>query len=76
MLNGLYNTDVLTLSANLKVGALAGNFATARKVSKLCGSWIEVDIAVVDGRVSDIALRIEACAWTRLKRRVTRCLRC
>lgn len=62
MLDGLYNTDVLSLSAHLTTGRLERPHGTARKVSKLCGSWIEVDVTMDKGAVSDMALRIEACA--------------
>ncbi|WP_371396264.1 iron-sulfur cluster assembly scaffold protein [Fretibacter rubidus] len=62
MLDGLYNTDVLTLSAHLKTGTLQDAHGTVRKVSKLCGSWIELDVIMDNGVVFDTALRIEACA--------------
>ncbi len=63
MTAGLYNTDILSLAANIKhVGRLEQPHGTARKVSKLCGSWVEVDIVLEDGRVADFALRLQACA--------------
>lgn len=62
MFGDLYNTDILTLSAGLKNARLTNPEGTARKVSKLCGSWLEIDLKVKDGVVSDYALRVQACA--------------
>lgn len=62
MLDSLYNTDILTLSASLKNTALSHPHASARKVSKLCGSWLEVDVMMDGDVVGEIALRLQACA--------------
>ena len=62
MFDDLYNTDILALSATLENGALVSPDGTARKVSKLCGSWVEVDLNITGGKVSDYALRVQACA--------------
>lgn len=62
MLDDLYNTDILTLSASLKNEALESPDGTARKVSKLCGSWLEIDVKVEKDIVTDCALRVQACA--------------
>ena len=62
MLDDLYNTDILTLSASLKNEALERPDGTARKVSKLCGSWLEIDVNVLKGIVCECALRVQACA--------------
>jgi len=62
MLSNLYNTDILSLSATLENGRLDSPDGTARKVSKLCGSWLEIDLNVTDGCVSECALRVQACA--------------
>jgi len=63
MIDGLYNTDVLFLAANIsRVGKLENPDGTARKVSKLCGSWVEVDICLGEGVVTDFAVRLQACA--------------
>ena len=35
---------------------------TSRKVSKLCGSWLEIDVNIENGKVSEAALRVQACA--------------
>ncbi len=63
MFDSLYNTDILTLSASLRNAALEEPDGTARKVSKLCGSWVEIDIAIDEAEcVKDCALRVQACA--------------
>ncbi len=63
VIDELYNTDVLTLAANIEhVGALDNPDGTARKVSKLCGSWVEVDVAVAGEKITGFAIRLEACA--------------
>lgn len=62
MFDDLYNTDILTLSASLKNERLDAPDGTSRKVSKLCGSWVEIDVKVKDDVVSEAALRVQACA--------------
>lgn len=62
MFDDLYNTDILTLSASLKNERLDAPDGTARKVSKLCGSWLEIDVKMDGDVVSDVALRVQACA--------------
>lgn len=62
MFTDLYNTDILTLSSTLENASLPSPDGTARKVSKLCGSWLEIDLNIEDGVVSDCALRVQACA--------------
>ncbi len=63
MIDGLYNTDVLTLAANIShVGRLDAPDGTARKVAKLCGSWVEIDVCIENGMVTDFAQRLQACA--------------
>lgn len=62
MFDDLYNPDILGLSAMLVNSELASPDGTARKVSKLCGSWLEIDVNVQDGAVTECALRVQACA--------------
>ena len=62
MFDDLYNTEILTLSASLKNERLDAPDGTSRKVSKLCGSWLEIDVKMKDHVVSDVALRVQACA--------------
>ena len=62
MFGDLYNTDILTLAASLKDARLDHPCASARAVSKLCGSELEIDINMESGVVSEVALRVKACA--------------
>ncbi len=62
MFDDLYNTDILTLSASLKNERLEAPDGTTRKVSKLCGSWLEIDVNMDGLVVSEVALRVQACA--------------
>ena len=62
MFDDLYNTDILTLSASLKNERLDGPDGKARKISKLCGSWLEIDVNMEGDVVSEVALRVQACA--------------
>jgi NifU-like protein involved in Fe-S cluster formation len=63
MIDDLYSAKVLTLAANMPhAGRLAAPQATSEKVSKLCGSRVLVDLSVTEGRVSDFAQDVKACA--------------
>lgn len=62
MFTDLYNDDILALTATLKNERLENPDGTARKVSKLCGSWLEIDVMLKDDIVTDVALRVQACA--------------
>ena len=62
MIDDLYNSDILTLSAQLEDGRLTRPDGSAREVSKLCGSELEIDVAMNGELVSDVALRVQACA--------------
>jgi len=63
MIDGLYNTDVLSLAANIAhIGKLENPHGSVRKVSKLCGSWVEVDVRYNDKKITDFAIRLQACA--------------
>lgn len=61
-MSDLYSTDIITLAQSLRDGALANPDASVRKVSKLCGSEVEVDLSMVDGVISGFAQRVRACA--------------
>jgi NifU-like protein involved in Fe-S cluster formation len=62
-LNDLYSEKILDLAANaLQPARLTAPDASARKVSRVCGSVIEVDLAVRDGIVVDYGHEISACA--------------
>lgn len=63
MIDDLYSAKILRLVANIPhAGRLAAPDASAEKVAKLCGSKITVDVCVKDGRVSDFAQDVKACA--------------
>jgi NifU-like protein involved in Fe-S cluster formation len=62
-LSDLYSQKILEIAANQPVpGRLAQPQATARRVSRVCGSSIEVDIEVADGRIGAYGHKISACA--------------
>ena len=63
MIDDLYSAKILRLVANIPhAGRLAAPDATAEKIAKLCGSKITVDVAMADGKVSDFAQEVRACA--------------
>ena len=62
-LSDLYSQRILEIAANQPIpGRLAQPDASARRVSRVCGSSIEVDIAVTDERISGYGHKISACA--------------
>lgn len=62
-LSDLYSGKILDLAANaLQPGRLAAPSASARKVSRVCGSVIEVDVVVRDGVIVDYGHELSACA--------------
>ena len=63
MIDDLYSSRILALAANMpRAGRLAAPQASAEKVAKLCGSRIIVDLVITEGRVSDFAQEVQACA--------------
>ena len=63
MNDDLYSNAVLRLAADIpRIGRLARPQASVRKVSRLCGSEIELDVIVQSGHIADLALRVKACA--------------
>jgi NifU-like protein involved in Fe-S cluster formation len=63
MLDDVYNSKILALAGNIpRIGRLADPHATARAHSRLCGSTVTVDLKMEDGRVSDFAHDVKACA--------------
>jgi NifU-like protein involved in Fe-S cluster formation len=62
-LSDLYSQKILEIAANQPVpGRLAAPDATVRRVSRVCGSSIEVDIAVAGGTIVGYGHAISACA--------------
>jgi NifU-like protein involved in Fe-S cluster formation len=63
MLDEIYNRRILELAADIpRLGRLPHPDATATARSKLCGSAVTVDVAMVDGKVTDFAHEVKACA--------------
>jgi NifU-like protein involved in Fe-S cluster formation len=63
MLSDIYNHRVLELAADIpRQGRLPAPQASARAHSKLCGSTVTVDLSLKDGKVSDFAHDVRACA--------------
>ena len=63
MLDDIYNAKILELAGNIpRIGRLAEPDATARAHSRLCGSTVTIDLKMADGRVSDFAHDVKACA--------------
>ncbi len=62
-MDDLYSNDLLAEAGALpEAGRLPAAMATARKMSRVCGSEISVDLSLKKGRVSDFAMRVKACA--------------
>jgi NifU-like protein involved in Fe-S cluster formation len=62
-LSDLYSQKILDLAGNARQpGRLAQPGASSRKVSRVCGSVIEVDLIVRDGVIVDYGHEISACA--------------
>lgn len=62
-LTDLYSDRILDIAANQpRPGRLAQPDASARKVSRVCGSSIEVDIAVENGVIVGYGHDLSACA--------------
>lgn len=59
----MYNQRILELAGNIpRLGRLSDADASATAHSKLCGSTVTVDVKVADGRISDFAHDVKACA--------------
>jgi len=62
-LSALYSEKILDLAANApQPGRLATPDASARKVSRVCGSTVEVDLVVRGGVIVDYGHALSACA--------------
>jgi NifU-like protein involved in Fe-S cluster formation len=63
MLDDVYNRRILELAADIpRLGRLEKPDASATAHSKLCGSTVTVDLKMADGRVTDFAHDVKACA--------------
>ncbi len=62
-LSDLYSEKILDLAGNApQPGRLSAADASARKVSRVCGSVVEVDLVVRDGVIVDYGHETSACA--------------
>lgn len=62
-LSDLYSQKILDLAGNaVQPGRLGQADASARKVSRVCGSMIEVDLLVRDGVITGYGHEVSACA--------------
>ena len=63
MLDDIYNQRILELAGNIpRLGRLDHPQATAKAHSRLCGSTIVADVSMTDGKVSEFAQDVKACA--------------
>ncbi|HEX2216102.1 MAG TPA: iron-sulfur cluster assembly scaffold protein [Xanthobacteraceae bacterium] len=63
MIDDVYNAKILGFAGNIgRIGRLAQPDATAKAHSKLCGSTVTVDLNMEEGRVTDFAHDVKACA--------------
>ena len=63
MIDGVYNKRILELAADIpRLGRLALPQASSTAYSRLCGSTITVDVSLEQGKVSDFAQELKACA--------------
>jgi NifU-like protein involved in Fe-S cluster formation len=63
MLDDVYNKRILELAANIpRIGHLPHADGVATAHSKLCGSTVSVELTMDDGKVSDFAHIVKACA--------------
>jgi len=62
-ISDVYNAKILEFAGNIpRIGRLEGAGGSSKAHSKLCGSTVTVDVKVSDGRVSDYAHDVKACA--------------
>lgn len=63
MLSDLYSDRILEAATAIPPARrLAVPDASAKKVSRVCGSEVEVDLALKDGKVADFGMEARACA--------------
>ena len=63
MINDVYNKRIIELAGTIpRIGRLANPDATAKAVSKLCGSTVTIDLKMDGDTVTDFAHEVKACA--------------
>ena len=74
MESALYNRDILRLASMLQADdRLDGPHGTAEVRSPICGSRIQADVELADGKISALALRANACALGQASAAIIRC---
>ena len=59
----LYSTRILALAVQMPhVGRLENPGASVMRRSPLCGSKVTVDVTVRDGKITEFAQNVKACA--------------
>lgn len=63
MKDALYSSEILRLAAEIPhIGRLDPADGCARRVSRLCGSAVEVSLRLENDRIVEIGLEVKACA--------------
>lgn len=63
MISDLYSGGILDAAAAIPPARRLDNpQASAKKISRVCGSEVEVDLSLSDGAVSDFGMQARACA--------------
>ena len=63
MINEVYNRRIIELAGTIpRIGRLADPDATAKAVSRLCGSTVTIDLKMDGDKVTDFAHEVKACA--------------
>lgn len=62
-LEQLYSKQILALAADIPhTGSLVAPQVSVKKRSPLCGSTVTVELCVADGKITDFAQTVRACA--------------
>ena len=63
MIDDVYNAKILGFAGNIgRIGRLPDADASATAHSRLCGSTVTIDLKMRDGKVTDFAHEVKACA--------------
>lgn len=63
MIGAIYTDKILEAAGAIPAARrLSAPQASAKKVSRVCGSEVEVDLSLKDGRVSEFGMEARACA--------------
>lgn len=63
MIGALYSDKILEAASSIPPARrLGAPDASAKKVSRICGSEVEVDLKMDDGKVADFGMEARACA--------------